>query len=96
MSMAHGIDFAGASADILDNISESLIGGLVQAMEAGNALSQQGPLYDNEIARHSALDIELGPDFDFDPMDLFGDEAYAFRNGADASLTLPCFTSEMF
>jgi hypothetical protein len=85
------------SMDMFDNIADSMSGGAVRPIEADDASSQQGPpFHDNEIARQDLLDIELDSSFDFDSFDLFGDEAYAFRDGADASITLPSFSSEMF
>lgn len=97
MSMTYGMDTATASQDIFDNISDGLVGGPVQSIDASDAQSQPGSPHD-ETTRHDLLDIEFesGFDFDFDQFDLFGDEGYAFRDGADASITLPCFASEMF
>ncbi|KAJ4358529.1 uncharacterized protein N0V89_003113 [Didymosphaeria variabile] len=97
VSVGFDVDTFAASENILDNINDTLFGGSVQMSEVDDAPSQQGPLFhDNETARHNMLEVELDPDFDFDPYDFLGDEGYAFRDGADASITLPCFTSEMF
>ncbi|KAK7188723.1 hypothetical protein DPSP01_005624 [Paraphaeosphaeria sporulosa] len=90
-------NFGTASDDIALIIHDSLSGGAVQPVEAGDASSrQEPPFHDNEIARQDMLDIELGSSFGFGSLDLFGDEAFAFRDGADASATLPSFSSEMF
>lgn len=90
-------NFGTASDDMVCIINDSLFGGAVQPIEADNASSQQAlPFHDNEIARQNILDIELGSSFDFDSLDFFGDEACAFRDGADASATLPSFSTDMF
>jgi hypothetical protein len=83
--------------DIFDNITDSMSGGAVRSIETDDVTPQQGPpFHDNEIVRQNLLDIEFGSSFDFNSFVLFGDEAYAFRDGADASITLPSFSSEMF
>ncbi|KAF9735304.1 hypothetical protein PMIN02_002128 [Paraphaeosphaeria minitans] len=90
-------DFGTASDDMASIINDSLSGGAVQQIEAVDASSQQGPpFHDNEIARQDILDIEFGSSIDFNSLDLFGDDAFAFRAGADASATLPPFSSYMF
>lgn len=90
-------NFGTASDDMSSIIHDSLSVGAVQPIEANDVSSQQVlPFRDNEIARHDVLDIEFGSSFDFGSLDFFGDEAFAFRNGADASATLPPFSTDTF
>lgn len=54
-------------------------------------------LHDAESIRHSRLEAELGADLEgIMPFDLFGEEAFAFRAGADGDATLPSFYSDLY
>ncbi|KAF2440565.1 hypothetical protein P171DRAFT_368259 [Karstenula rhodostoma CBS 690.94] len=89
-------DFRTASDDMSSNINDSLFGVAGQPIEADNASSQQGLSFHNdEMVRQDLLDFEFGSSFDFDYL-VFGDDDCAFRYGADASATLPAFTTDMF
>lgn len=54
-------------------------------------------LHDSESLRHDRLEAEFGADLGIDmPLELFGEEALAFRAGADGNATLPSIFSDVF
>lgn len=53
--------------------------------------------HDSESLRHDRLEAEFGTDLEGTmPFDLFGEEAFAFRAGADGSVTLPSIYSDLY
>jgi transcription factor SOX7/8/10/18 (SOX group E/F) len=54
-------------------------------------------LHDSETLRHDRLEAEFGADLEGTmPFDLFGEEAFAFRAGADGNATLPSIYSDLY
>nr|ANK36053.1 MAT1-2-1 [Didymella tanaceti]ANK36062.1 MAT1-2-1 [Didymella tanaceti]AOG62189.1 MAT1-2-1 mating type protein [Didymella tanaceti] len=54
-------------------------------------------LHDSESLRHDRLETEFGTDLEGTmPFDLFGEEAFAFRAGADGNATLPSIYSDLY
>nr|AER26918.1 MAT1-2-1 mating-type protein [Phoma herbarum] len=54
-------------------------------------------LHDSESLRHDRLEAEFGFDQDeIMPFEQFGEEAFAFRAGADGNATLPSIYSELY
>lgn len=54
-------------------------------------------LHDSESLRHDRLEAEFGAEDDGAiPFDLFGEEAFAFRAGADGNATLPSIYSDLY
>lgn len=54
-------------------------------------------LHDSESLRHDRLEAEFGADLDgLMPFDLYGEEAFAFRAGADGDATLPSIYSDLY
>jgi transcription factor SOX7/8/10/18 (SOX group E/F) len=54
-------------------------------------------LHDSESLRHDRLEAEFEPDLEGSmPFDLFGEEAFAFRAGADGNATLPSIYSDLY
>nr|AER26936.1 MAT1-2-1 mating-type protein [Longididymella vitalbae] len=54
-------------------------------------------LHDSESLRHDRLEAEFGADLEGDmPFDLFGEESFAFRPGADGNATLPSIYSDLY
>lgn len=54
-------------------------------------------LHDSESLRHDRLEAEFGADLEGTmPFDLFGEEAFAFRAGADGNATLPSIYSDLY
>ncbi|KAF3035476.1 mat1-2 mating type protein [Didymella heteroderae] len=53
--------------------------------------------HNSESLRHDRLEAEFGADLDGTmPFDLFGEEAFAFRAGADGNATLPSIYSDLY
>ncbi|KAF1934333.1 MAT1-2-1 [Didymella exigua CBS 183.55] len=53
-------------------------------------------LHESESLRHDRLEAEFGADLESTiPFDLFGEEAFAFRAGADGNATLPSIYSDL-
>jgi hypothetical protein len=53
--------------------------------------------HDSESLRHDRLEAEFGADLEGTmPFDLFGEEAFAFRAGADGNATLPSIYSDLY
>ncbi|KAF1841441.1 HMG DNA binding protein [Cucurbitaria berberidis CBS 394.84] len=56
-----------------------------------------GYVHDSESLRHNRLEAEFGLDFGIEmPFELFGEEAFAFRAGADGNATLPSIYSDFY
>lgn len=54
-------------------------------------------LHDSETLRHDKLESEFGIDLEGTmPFDLFGEESFAFRAGADGNATLPSIYSDLY
>ena len=54
-------------------------------------------LHDSESLRHDRLEAEFGADLEgIMPFDLFGEEAFAFRVGADGNATLPSIYADLY
>lgn len=54
-------------------------------------------LHESESLRHDRLEAEFGAELDcIMPFDLFGEEAFAFRDGADGNATLPSIYSDLY
>lgn len=93
---AFGAHNFGAPEAFMDNINMSLIGDVVGLMHTGpdTASSVDNAIAiapDNETDRQELLQHELEGILQFDCPDLFGDEGFAFKEGADGSATLPSF-----
>nr|AIF76160.1 mating-type protein MAT1-2-1 [Didymella maydis] len=53
--------------------------------------------HDSESLRHDRLETEFGADLEGTmPFDIFGEEAFAFRAGADGNATLPSIYSDLY
>jgi hypothetical protein len=60
-------------------------------------LSSLDQLLDTEPFRHNRLEAEFGAPVDTDlTFDLFDDEVFAFRTGADGNATLPSIYSDTY
>ncbi|XPS94698.1 Mating Type protein MAT1-2-1 [Ascochyta lentis] len=77
---------------------------LVQMMEPTTLLGMDTDnlvpadhLHDSESLRHDRLEAEFGLDLEGNmPFELFGEEAFAFRAGADGNATLPSIYSDLY
>lgn len=86
------VDFgANFVADVAQLMDETTLLGLDMTALVPNEF-----LHDTESLRHNKLEAEFGDDFEGTmPFDLFGEEALAFRAGADGNATLPSIFSDL-
>jgi transcription factor SOX7/8/10/18 (SOX group E/F) len=84
-----------------DNVSANDVPELMDSIpflsfgQHGNVLVPQVP--DTESLRQDRLQVELAADLGANSFyDMFSDEAFAFRSGADGSATLPSIYSDLY
>lgn len=93
-----------AMSDASLDFSASFTADVTQLMEPttliGMGMEDLDPidfLHDSESLRHDRLEAEFGPDLEGTmPFDLWGEEAFAFRAGADGNATLPSIYSDLY
>lgn len=93
MISAHDPSLALTGPANIDNTFDSTA--FLGLQQEGLALHDQ--LHDTESLRHDRLHAEFDSALGMNmPFDLFGDEAFAFRAGADGSATLPSIYSDRY